>query len=306
MTWHFGRVLLCLALLALIVVDARRLFDSVEADEATKKDVTKAEEAAEKAQKAAKKAQKAAEKAEDAQEEAEEEEEDDDDGDDDDDDDDDDDEATKKEVTKAEEAAQEANKASKKAQEAAKKAEDAEEEGEMEEDWSSDEDDDDDDDDDDMGTEDSAEMTESAEALKSGSGTTSSANSGTENPLNDLKNEDSAALLGSQSLKESDINRWANHCYDGKNWKDYPCKLGWRHGCREGACWSQCHGGWMLKGAAEWCWVGEGKPKKEAGTADDSDFTYIACKTDADCTEKQVYKKKCYGMCSMGARYLRR
>jgi len=62
----------------------------------------------------------------------------------------------------------------------------------------------------------------------------------------------------------------------------------------------------MLKGAAEWCWVGEGKPKKEAGTADDSDFTYIACKADADCTEKQAYKKKCYGMCSMGARYLRR
>jgi len=96
-----------------------------------------------------------------------------------------------------------------------------------EEESEEDDDDDDDDDyvgdDDDMGTEDSAEMTENeTEALKSGSGTTSSTDTDTSaSPDSEfLKNEDTGALLGSEALHESDINRWANHCYDGKNWKD--------------------------------------------------------------------------------------
>ena len=34
----------------------------------------------------------------------------------------------------------------------------------------------------------------------------------------------------------------------------------------------------MLANAAEWCYVGEKKPKVEAGTADDSEFKYLDCK----------------------------
>jgi len=102
--------------------------------------------------------------------------------------------------------------------------------------------------------------------------------------------------------KENETNTWSNHCYDG--WKPAPCRLGFRHGCKYGNCWSQCNAAWKFGsdwfGGAEWCWVYEPKASNVTGTADDSDWKYLGCKTDDDCTKQFAYRKKCTGGCSLG------
>jgi len=124
------------------------------------------------------------------------------------------------------------------------------------------------------------------------------------NVLGDLKNLDTKTLLGvTKKPNKNETNEWSNHCMgDGvlQDWSKYPCRLGWRHGCNEGICWSQCNAVMRLSAAAEWCYVKESKPVNETGTGDDSDWKYISCKTDADCTNQLAYRHKCKGACSMG------
>jgi len=100
-------------------------------------------------------------------------------------------------------------------------------------------------------------------------------------------------------------NENENACYGG--WGQYPCKLGWTHGCEKGYCWSQCNAAWAYTEFcqicdiyAEWCWVSGSKASNVTGTADDSDWKYLGCKTDDDCTKQFAYRQKCTGGCSLG------
>jgi len=99
--------------------------------------------------------------------------------------------------------------------------------------------------------------------------------------------------------KENENNTY-DGCYDG--WKQYPCNRGFRHGCEKGICWSQCNSvaAALFGVGAEWCWVYETKASNVTGTADDSDWKYLGCKTDDDCTKQFAYRQKCTGGCSLG------
>jgi len=67
---------------------------------------------------------------------------------------------------------------------------------------------------------------------------------------------------------------------------EYPCGDGFRHGCEDGYCWSQCSLGIVQY---NWCW-----------TWDDQNDDWQTCKTNKDCTLKQAYKKSCGSTCSAG------
>jgi len=119
--------------------------------------------------------------------------------------------------------------------------------------------------------------------------------------LKDLKNENLTTLLKKPKKPDESVtnisNTWKNHCHE--SWNEYPCRLGWRHGCQNELCWSQCIFMLPLKKVGEWCWVQTEKSVNETGTADDSDWKYLTCKTDADCTKQKAYRKKCKGLCTV-------
>merc|ERR1719193_2586839 len=92
-------------------------------------------------------------------------------------------------------------------------------------------------------------------------------------------------------------NDWRTKCFE--KWSEYPCKLGFRHGCKNGICWSQCNAAWTVTwGSSEWCYVYEDNPN--VGGDDDEDWKYLACKTNADCTKQFAFRRKCKGACSLG------
>merc|ERR550534_2180734 len=110
------------------------------------------------------------------------------------------------------------------------------------------------------------------------------------NPLDSL-DIDRDAFLGTKNDIEGKYNKWDTHCTTLREWGKYPCKLGWRHGCDEGVCFSQCNAAWPENTlTVEWCWV------------EDEHENYLPCKTNADCTQQLAYRKKCHGTCSVGWR----
>jgi len=114
--------------------------------------------------------------------------------------------------------------------------------------------------------------------------------------LKDLKNVDTKTLVKKpKKSDEAETNTHGNHC--AESWSEWPCRLGWRHGCRNGICWKQCT---TLPILNEWCWVQTEKAVNETGTADDSDWKYVSCTTDADCTVKKAYRKECQSWCTVG------
>jgi len=127
----------------------------------------------------------------------------------------------------------------------------------------------------------------------------------TESNITDIANLGlDEASTASSKTESKEINDWATHCFKG--WDQYPCKLGFRHGCKQGICWSQCDAAWRLDWlTAEWCWVMQPKEEDQDGTADTSEWKYLDCDTDADCTKQYAYRRKCKGACSMGWMKLR-
>merc|ERR1712142_811345 len=230
------------------------------------------------------------------------------------------------EVAEAAKAAVKAAKLAKAAKEAAKEAEKAAEKAkEAEEDDDDDDDDDDDNDDDDDDDADATKQTtkgpmttmkkedeivkeekkdvtskleeeveddggdiDAAAALTGDGGSDDSDIKG--NPLDSL-DIDRDAFLSTNNDIEGKYNKWDTHCTTLREWGKYPCKLGWRHGCDEGVCFSQCNAAWPENTlTVEWCWV------------EDENENYIPCKTHADCTQQLAYRKKCHGTCSVGWR----
>merc|ERR1719383_1274803 len=77
------------------------------------------------------------------------------------------------------------------------------------------------------------------------------------------KKETKKIMVPRAKNEKRNINDYANHCV--QKWSEYPCRLGWRHGCKNGICWSQCHGAWLLAGDGEWCYVQKPRDKVKEG-----------------------------------------